>query len=93
MQVSEQQLLEQLEAAKADFASNPKDQSKRRMAYVAQYGVSKYIRRDNTPANAKYLGYLDARELYPDFKPISFSEYVGEVLDGKGRRPYPEMTM
>jgi hypothetical protein len=53
-----------------------------------QYAISKYIRRDNTPENAKYLGYIDARELYPDFKPISFSEYLDELLAGKGYKPY-----
>jgi NmrA-like family len=53
-----------------------------------QYITSKFIRKDNTPEVAKYLGYLDARELYPDFKPNSFSEYIDELLAGKGARPY-----
>jgi hypothetical protein len=53
-----------------------------------QYIYSKYIRRDNTPEMAHYLGYMDARELYPDFSPISFAELVDEVLAGKAQRPY-----
>lgn len=54
----------------------------------AQYSLSKFIRQDGTLENAKYLGYLDARELYPDFKPISFEEYVDELLAGGGKRPW-----
>lgn len=47
-----------------------------------QYTHSKHIRGDNTMENAKYLGYLDARELYPDFKPITFEECVKETIAG-----------
>jgi len=46
------------------------------------------MRRDNTPENAKYLGYIDARELYPDFKPISFSNFVDELLAGNAKKLY-----
>jgi hypothetical protein len=53
-----------------------------------QYIVSKYVRRDNSPENAKYLGYLDARELYPDFKPTKFEQVVEETLAGKGMSLY-----
>lgn len=42
------------------------------------------------PENAKYLGYLDARELYPDFKAISFESFVKEILDGKAKKPYAD---
>jgi hypothetical protein len=53
-----------------------------------EYEVSKYVREDNTPENAKYLGYLDAKELYPDFKSISFKSYLTELFAGQGIRPY-----
>jgi hypothetical protein len=53
-----------------------------------QYDYSKYVRKDNTPEKAKELGYLDARELYPELKPRSFKEFVGDLLDGKVGRPY-----
>lgn len=49
----------------------------------ADYAYSKYARGDNTLQNAKYLGYLDARELYPDIKPTTFAEFVQQALDGK----------
>ncbi|KAF7367929.1 Glycoside hydrolase [Mycena sanguinolenta] len=49
---------------------------------LADYNYSKYVRGDNTPTYAKYLGYLDTRELYPDFMPISFKEFAKELLEG-----------
>ena len=33
---------------------------------------------ENTLENAKRLGYLDARELYPDITPLSLEEYAKE---------------
>jgi hypothetical protein len=90
-QVSGEEVLEQVKQAEASLSKDPKDPLKRRMVYVSQYNLSKYIRGDNSPEMARYLGYLDAKELYPDFKPISFTEYVAELLDGKGRRPYSNM--
>lgn len=56
--------------------------------WKAQYAHSKYVRQDNQPKVAKELGYLDARELYPDLTPISFREFLGELLDGKIEKPY-----
>ncbi|KAJ6466038.1 hypothetical protein C8R47DRAFT_991139, partial [Mycena vitilis] len=44
------------------------------------YKCSKYVRGDNTPAHAAYLGYLDAKMLYPDFHPKGFAEFAREVL-------------
>jgi nucleoside-diphosphate-sugar epimerase len=92
-QVSEDEVREQVKKAEAALATDPKDPMKRRMTYVSQYNLSKYIRRDNSPENAKYLEYLDAKELYPDFKPVSFKEYVAELMDGKGKKPYSNMTL
>jgi hypothetical protein len=53
-----------------------------------EYIVSKYIRSNNTRENAKYLGYIDGRELYPDFYQTTFSEYLDELLDGERHKPY-----
>jgi hypothetical protein len=55
---------------------------------LSEYQNSKYLRGDNSPENAKYLGYIDATELYPDFKPIKFEQYLTELLAGKAIRPY-----
>ncbi|PMD53509.1 uncharacterized protein K444DRAFT_646709 [Hyaloscypha bicolor E] len=38
----------------------------------AEYEFSKYVRMDNRAVFARYLGYLDAREAYPDFQPRKF---------------------
>ena len=64
------------------------DESKARYLWMAEYNHSKYVRRDNTRKNALYLGYLDGKELYPDFKPVTFEELFKEVLEGKVKRPY-----
>ena len=76
--------------ARADekIRTGPKDLRTWLSRSNAQYSLSKFIRQDGTLENAKYLGYLDARELYPDFKPISFEEYVDELVAGGGKRPW-----
>ncbi|KAF2027043.1 NAD(P)-binding protein [Setomelanomma holmii] len=53
-----------------------------------EYLLSKYVREDNTRENALYLGYLDAKELYPDFVPISFEDTIKEALDGNAVKLY-----
>ncbi|GAB1207624.1 hypothetical protein APSETT445_006348 [Aspergillus pseudonomiae] len=77
-----------LNDAQSSLSLDPGDPGKRTLVYITQYTYSKYVRQDNQPRYGKYLGYLDARELYPDFKPISFREFFAEVLNGKGKRPY-----
>ncbi|PIL32965.1 hypothetical protein GSI_05083 [Ganoderma sinense ZZ0214-1] len=37
-----------------------------------------FVLEENTLENAKRLGYLDARELYPDIAPLSLEEYAKE---------------
>jgi len=83
--ISESELMKQLAAAK-EAASGATGFSP--MLAMLSYDYSKYIREDNTPENAKYLGYLDARELYPDFQPITFEEFLKEALDGKAAKIY-----
>jgi hypothetical protein len=61
---------------------------KRIALFVAQYQHSKYVRQDNSPAYADYLGYINTRELYPDFQPTTFRDFFEEVLAGKGRKVY-----
>lgn len=58
------------------------------MRFKADYDYSRYLRGDNQPEYAKYLGYLDARELYPDFRPITFREFVKDLLEGKIVKPH-----
>lgn len=56
--------------------------------YINQYKVSKFVRADNTLQNANYLGYMDAHELYHDFKPTTFEHFFQETLDQKGQNPF-----
>lgn len=53
-----------------------------------QYFYSWGIRGDNTPENAKYLGYLLAKDLYPDVKFTPFESYLKELLEGRARKVY-----
>ena len=80
-------MVSQLEAAKAEAAASGRTGLNVAVA-MQSYSYSKFVREDNCPANAKYLGYLDTRELYPDFKPINFEQFVREVLQGEAKKPY-----
>ncbi|KAJ7797530.1 hypothetical protein B0H14DRAFT_2531051 [Mycena olivaceomarginata] len=86
--VSADDILAARDKAAADIKADPANHMAQMMCVLADYDYSKYVRADNTPAYAKYLGYLDARELYPDFQPITFRDFVGELLGGKLEMPY-----
>ncbi|KAJ5273547.1 hypothetical protein N7478_008672 [Penicillium angulare] len=86
--VSTESIEEAVEQAKAALNLNQEDPMKRIGLYKAQYEYSKYVRQDNTPEYADFLGYLNARELYPDLKPREFREYFTEVMAGKARKVY-----
>lgn len=86
--MSTEEVEESVAQAKTALSQDLRDQMKRTLLYIAQYQYSKYVRQDNRPAYAEYLGYLNARELYPEFKPTSFREYFAEVLAGKAKRVY-----
>jgi hypothetical protein len=79
-----------MHTARAAHRANPSDPSLRFPALSAEYNVAKHVRQDNTPENAMYLGYLDTRELYPDFGPNTFSAFVDELLAGKAKRLYQD---
>lgn len=57
---------------------------------MAQYYYSLAIRGDNTPENARSLGYLDAQDLYPDMQPRRWKDYVKDLVAGKLTSPYSE---
>ncbi|KAF7373835.1 Glycoside hydrolase [Mycena sanguinolenta] len=83
---------DEMEKMRVEAAATVKAEPNNWMAWgkiaIAEYEYSKYVRGDNTPEYAKYLGYLDARELYPEFQPMSFKAFVAELLEGKGEMPY-----
>ncbi|KAJ7755232.1 hypothetical protein B0H16DRAFT_1417967 [Mycena metata] len=84
-------------AARAQCAAANKADPKNYLAWmqliIQDYSYSKYVRGDNTPEYAKYLGYLDATELYPDFRPMKFAEFARELLDGKMEKIYPNLVL
>jgi hypothetical protein len=84
-------VLAAVDAAFEAFKKDPTNFMAQVGSYGGQYKYSKFIRGDNTPEVAKYLGYLDARELYPDFKPKTFEEFTKDLLAGKAIRPYPQL--
>jgi hypothetical protein len=88
VQTSVDATISKRDQARKSAAEDPEHPMKRSTQTLMEYCVSKYVRKDNTLENAKYLGYLDARELYPDVKPITFAKQVEELLDGLGERPY-----
>ncbi|PNP76834.1 hypothetical protein FNYG_09850 [Fusarium nygamai] len=49
-----------------------------------QYLYCEWFREDNLPERAEYLGYLSAKDLYPDFQPTKYVDYIDEVVQGKG---------
>lgn len=50
---------------------------------MAQYMNLLGIRGDNTPENAKYLGYLDVKELYPEVESTPFKHFIKDMLEQK----------
>lgn len=55
---------------------------------MAQYKYLLGIRGDDTPEHAKYLGYLDAKELYPDIVASPLKDYMNDLFTGKIKAPY-----
>lgn len=47
-----------------------------------EYKYTWGIRGDNTPEHAAYLGYLDAKPLYPDVQCKSVRAFVNEIVEG-----------
>lgn len=83
---------EELEADIAKFGELVRNGSTDPMVmqglYVSEYRLSWGIRGDNTPEYAEYLGYLNGKELYPDFEFTSFDAFVNEMLEGKAQKVY-----
>ncbi|KAI0740726.1 NAD-P-binding protein [Earliella scabrosa] len=64
-----------LEEGRKEYAEDPNNVFK---LYSNEYEYSISILGENTLENAKKLGYLDARELYPDLPAQSVEEYAKE---------------
>ncbi|KAG7416630.1 Bifunctional pinoresinol-lariciresinol reductase 1 [Fusarium oxysporum f. sp. raphani] len=75
-------------AQNAAEATGLEDKGAQSALAAAQYTYSTCVRGDNTPEYARYLGYLDGKELYPDLDFIPFQKYVSELIDGTARSAY-----
>ncbi|KIX07470.1 uncharacterized protein Z518_02123 [Rhinocladiella mackenziei CBS 650.93] len=83
--VSEEEANKNIEQAKKAWQKNPEEINAYFALAMAQYFMSVCIRGDNTPECAQYLGYLDCKDLYPDFEFYPFEQYLRDALDGKAK--------
>ncbi|KAF2843254.1 NAD(P)-binding protein [Patellaria atrata CBS 101060] len=85
---SAESIAETIESAEKDVAENPHDIPKIIRLVGAQYQNSWGLQGDNTPENAKKLGYLLTSELYPDYQGIRFETLMKDVVEGKAKKIY-----
>ncbi|KAJ7807634.1 hypothetical protein B0H14DRAFT_3112812 [Mycena olivaceomarginata] len=64
-----------------------------RGAYAADYEYNKYVRGDKHVRLCEVPWLSHARELYPEFQPKAFKEFLHELLDGKVARPYAGLIL
>ena len=67
-----------LEEGRKEYAEDPNNFAAIYKLFTNEYAYSLNILGENTLVHAKKLGYLDARELYPDIPVQSFAEYAKE---------------
>ncbi|KAL4805968.1 hypothetical protein BDV18DRAFT_140237 [Aspergillus unguis] len=91
--VSEELVQNRVLAARQSSETYPFDPIKFIPRYLAEYQLSWGIRGDNSPEYAKYLGYLLAKDLYPDFKPVDFKTYLTDVYNGVAKGIYTDRTI
>ena len=93
IQTTTSEIQAQIEKANQAFAQNPQDASAALLKVVGEYQYSWGVRGDNTPENAKHLGYLLTKDLYRDSDAIEltgFEDFLKELLEGKGKGVYEE---
>ncbi|GME48450.1 hypothetical protein VE00_04286 [Neofusicoccum parvum] len=86
--ISDGVLVNAINEMKERMQNDKTDQLAVYKSYWYQYFYSCGVRGDNTPYVAEYLGYLNAKDLYPDFKGLSLGKYLTDVLDGKAKQMY-----
>ncbi|KAI1764488.1 isoflavone reductase family protein [Hypoxylon sp. FL1150] len=72
-----------LASGRSAVEKNPADSGARFSLALNQYFDSWGLRGDNTPEYAKYLGYLDFKELYPGIKGKTPRDHFQGLLSGK----------
>ena len=93
IKITAEQIESDISDTKSKQMSEPDNAMYRMRLYSLEYMRSKFVRGDNTPESAKRLQYLNAADLYPDFAPLKFRNYLLEVVSGKGYRPYRGLSL
>ena len=91
MQVSADDLKQAIATAREEHAKDPTNFGGFVKMLMAEYMYTLHISQENTLENAKKLGYLDVRELYPDIVPRSLERYAEQLysLEDPGKElPY-----
>ncbi|PKY06296.1 isoflavone reductase family protein [Aspergillus campestris IBT 28561] len=91
--ISEESVYTRVLTARQSSETYPFDPVKFIPRYLAEYQLSWGIRGDNSPDYAKYLGYLTSKELYPDFQPVDFRDYLETVVRGTAKGVYTDRTV
>ncbi|RPD52588.1 NAD-P-binding protein [Lentinus tigrinus ALCF2SS1-6] len=78
VEVSEEEIKKQIADGQVLYDKDPMDFKLSVSLIWFQYMYSMHFLHENTLENAKRLGYLDARELYPDIPAQSLEEYAKE---------------
>ncbi|KAL6401179.1 isoflavone reductase family protein [Ilyonectria robusta] len=86
--ITAEEVTARIEKAQASLQANPKSLEAFGALATQQLLLSWAIRGDNTPEYAGYLGYLDGKELYPDFEYVKFEDYVKAALNGTVKGVY-----
>ncbi|GAW17973.1 hypothetical protein ANO14919_074420 [Xylariales sp. No.14919] len=86
--ITEEEITSRIQEARSDLEANPASLDAFGHLSTNQLLLSWAIRGDNTPEYAKYLGYLDGKELYPDFEFTTFEDYVKKALEGTAKGVY-----
>ena len=76
--------LQGVAAAVEQLKNDPNDVGAKVRIHWYEYLQSMFVLEENTLENAKRLGYLDARELYPDIETVSLEEYAKEYYQKGG---------
>ena len=85
LQVTNAEVENLLSDAKDVSMSDPTNIVRAVQLAVLEYFYSWAIRGDTSIENAKYLGYLDTKELYGENPNLtSFNAFVDEIIQGKG---------
>ncbi|KAH6953493.1 hypothetical protein DER45DRAFT_587019 [Fusarium avenaceum] len=86
--ITEEEVTSRIKEAQPGLLADPSSLDALSRLSTSQLLLSWAIRGDNTPEYAKYLGYLDGEELYPDFEFTKFEDYVKAALEGTAKGVY-----